>query len=148
MRIRHTLLLILTIAIPLVARAQATPSAASSKPAQLPADSMELGRRYAIWLYTAQSDSIIAHMDSAGRAQVGNADRITNDAAQIATRVGSETTVLEEKFITRNGARQYWRTSTFSNLSEPFLVRFVMGSKGEFLGRGLGPASQAPPIDP
>jgi hypothetical protein len=36
----------------------------------------------------------------------------------------------------------------FSNYNEPLLLRWVIGSKGEILGIGFGPLSQAPPIDP
>jgi hypothetical protein len=148
MRIRPTLLLILGFATPLVARAQAPAAAALPKPAQLPADSMAVARKYTLWIYSALSDSLIAHMDSAGKAEPGQANAIASDAADLASRAGTETKVLEEKFITRNGNRQYWRTATFSNFGEPLLVRIVMGPKGEYKGRGFGPASHAPPIDP
>ena len=151
MRNRPTLLLALAVATPFIAQAQSTASTAPSprpKPAQLPADSLEIARKYTVWIYTAQSDSLIAHMDSASRAEPGQANRITSDAADLAARAGTETKIVEEKFITRNGARQYWRTATFSSFPEPLLVRVVIGPKGEYFGRGFGPASKAPPIDP
>jgi hypothetical protein len=67
---------------------------------------------------------------------------------QIATRAGNEVSVIEEKFITRNGARQYWRTAKMDILEEPFLLRWVISPEGKIAGIGMGPASQAPPIDP
>jgi hypothetical protein len=146
-----TLLLALTLTLPAAAWAQASPAsapAARPKPAQLPADSMELGRKYTTWLYTTQVDSIIAHMDSASRAQPGVAKSIEDGSAQLAMSAGSEVKVLEEKFITRNGNRQYWRKATFSNIAEPFLLRLVINSKGQLMGMGMGFATQAPPIDP
>ena len=123
-------------------------SAPRPRPAQLPADSMALGRKYAQWLYVAQVDSLMAHMDSASRAQPGLAAGILNGSAQLAANAGTEQKVLDETFITRNGNRQYWRKAQFSNAAEPFVVRIVINARGEMMGMGLNPASQTPPIDP
>ena len=145
------LLLALVISLPMAASAQATPASAPathSATAQLPADSMQLGRKYVMWLYTARADSLLAHMDSASKAQPNMARMIEDGSARLAASAGTEEKVLEEKFITRNGNRQYWRKAQFSNMSEPFLVRIVMNARGEMAGVGMGPASQAPPIDP
>ena len=109
---------------------------------------MELGRKYAAWLYTARADSVIAHMDSASRAQPGVAKSIQDGAAQLAVGAGTEDKVLEEKFITRNGNRQYWRKAQFSVAPEPMVIRIVMNAKGEMMGMGVNPASQTPPVDP
>jgi len=146
-----SLLLALVVAVPSSTHAQAQPAsppAARPKPAQLPRDSMEIGRKFVIWLYTVQADSIIAHMDSAGRAQPGAAKNIENASAQLALGAGSEEQVLEEKFITRNGNRQYWRKAKFSNSPEPIVMRIVINAKGEFMGMGMNPFSQTPPADP
>jgi hypothetical protein len=122
-------------------------SAASLQSQQLPADSMELGRKYTIWFYTGMADSLLAHSDSATRASM-TAERIQQQMMTVASRAGNEVSVIEEKFITRNGARQYWRTAKMDILEEPFLLRWVITPKGEIAGLGLGPLSQAPPIDP
>lgn len=114
---------------------------------RLPADSMELGRKYTLWFYTGMADSLLAHMDSAHRADMTVA-RIEEAMANVATRAGNEVSVVEEKFITRNGARQYWRAAKMDLMEEPFLLRWVITPKGEIAGVGLGPLSQAPPIDP
>ena len=148
---RRILLLALALTLPTAAMAQVTQSAAPParpKPAQLPKDSMELARKYTAWLYTAQIDSIVAHLDSAQRGKLEQKTQYEGRSADLAARAGAEKMVMEEKFITRNGARQYWRTAMFSNFSQPMLLRWVMGPKGEILGIGMGPLSQAPPIDP
>lgn len=113
---------------------------------RLPADSMELGRKYSQWFYTGMTDSIIAHMDSANRAEM-TADMLNQAMLQVASRAGNEVSVVEEKFITRNGHRQYWRTARMDILEEPFLLRWVINPKGEIAGLGIGPLSQAPAID-
>ena|SRR6185369_5022335 len=147
---RTPLLLALVLALPASAMAQAatSPPAARPKPAQLPKDSMELARKYTAWLYTNQVDSIVAHLDSAERGKAEQKAQYESRAADLAARAGTEKMLMNEKFITRNGARQYWRTAMFSNFSEPILLRWVIGSKGEILGIGMSPLSQAPPIDP
>lgn len=128
------------------ASAQTSPTPAP-KPAQLPADSMEIGRRLTQWMYTAQADSVISLMDADTRAHVSKAEILEN-SRQLALRVGSETKLIEEKYITRNGNRQYWRVASFSNFAEPVVIRFVITPKGELIGMGMNPLSKAPPIDP
>jgi hypothetical protein len=147
----HHLSLVLALALPAAALAQASPASAPPahpKPAQLPKDSMELARKYTAWFYTNQADSIVAHLDSAQRGKPEQKAQYESRAADIAARAGTEKMLMSEKFITRNGARQYWRTAMFSDFAEPILLRWVMGSQGEILGIGMGPLSQAPPIDP
>jgi ABC-type sulfate transport system substrate-binding protein len=144
-----TLLALALAAAPVAASAQnPAPAAARPKPAQLPKDSMELARKYTNWLYMNQSDSLVAHSDSVVRAQPEQKGTYEQRSLTVAERAGDEVKVLDEKFITRNGTRQYWRTATFTNAPEPILIRWVMSAKGEILAIGLGPASQAPPVDP
>jgi hypothetical protein len=135
--------------MPCALRAQAAaPPAARPKPAQLPADSLERARRFAVWVMTARSDSLIANMDSVVRGQMGTATQIEGTAADIAARMGTEERVIAERWVTRLGKRQYWRTSKFDHSDEPVMLRIVMLASGQFAGLGLNPASAAPPIDP
>lgn len=146
-----TLALALAVAASTTVSAQAAPvsvPAQPPRPAQLPADSMQIALKYIVWLYTAHGDSIVAHMDSASRAEPSAARDIDDVISEIAAENGYEVKLLEEKFITRRGNRQYWRKAMFSRMTEPFLIRIVMNAKGEWAGLGLGLASQAPPIDP
>jgi hypothetical protein len=142
-------LAIALLIMPCVLRAQAaSPPAARPKPAQLPADSLERARRFAVWVMTARSDSLIANMDSVVRGQMGTATQIEGTAADIAARMGTEERVIAERWVTRLGKRQYWRTSKFDHSDEPVMLRIVMLASGQFAGLGLNPASAAPPIDP
>ncbi|MDB4891486.1 MAG: hypothetical protein JWL61_3341 [Gemmatimonadetes bacterium] len=147
---RTSLLLALALALPVAAMAQAATSSPATrpKPAQLPKDSMELARKYTAWFYTNQADSIVAHLDSANRGKSEQKAQYESRAADLAARAGTEKMLMDEKFITRNGARQYWRTAMFSNFAEPILLRWVIGANGDILGIGMSPLSQAPPIDP
>jgi hypothetical protein len=130
------------------APAGTTGTAAGARRAPLPADSMEIARRYTRWLYSAEADSLVAHHSAEGRARPRMKEELVASAAELAARAGTEVSVVEEKFVTRNGRRQYWRTANFSSIGEPMLVRWVINSAGEIEGMGMGPRSQAPPIDP
>ena len=134
-----------------VASAQGATAPAATRPAPpaaLPADSFDLARKYTQWFYNQQVDSLVAHHSPDGRKDADLPARLLNSNKELATRAGKELWVTDERFITRNGQRQYWRTATFSGFSEPVLVRWVMNAKGEITGLGLGPKSDAPPIDP
>lgn len=126
----------------------ATARPAPAVPAALPADSFDLARKYTKWFYEQQVDSLVAHHSPEGRNDASLPARLLNSYKELAARAGKEVWVSDERFITRNGQRQYWRTATFSGFAEPVLVRWVMNAKGEITGLGLGPKSDAPPIDP
>jgi hypothetical protein len=127
--------------------APAQASVATKRIAQLPADSFEIARKYTMWFYTAQADSLWAH-ESAAFREGSSKDEMIARLAEVTARAGTEVQLLEEKFITRNGKRQYWRTAKFTTLEEPLMVRWVINAEGQIDGLGLNPKSQAPPIDP
>src|SRR5688572_25239212 len=106
------------------------------QPAPLPAGSVELRRKFTQLLLPNQVDSLVARMDSATRAQPNIRGEYEQRVAMVAERGGNELKVIEEKFITRNGARQYWRTAMFDKAPEPVLIRWVIGPKGELMGVG------------
>ena len=114
---------------------------------QLPADSMELGRKFTEWFYSSQADSLLAYLIQNPERPMTAAD-IERSMLQVTSRAGTEVSVIEEKFITRNGARQYWRTAKMTILEEPFLLRWIITPEGKIGGLGMGPLSAAPPIDP
>ena len=118
-------------------------TAAPQKP-----DSLALARQYTVWFYTGEVDSLIAHHPLDAQRDSTLRQRLNQQVEQLALRAGVETGVIEEKFVKRNRRTQYWRTAHFSNFSEPILVRWVMNPDGTIGGMGLGPLSQAPPIDP
>jgi hypothetical protein len=111
------------------------------------ADSLAHARRITQWFFTAQADSLIQFVPPADRDKMSK-EAILQRVGELTARVGTETEVVEEKFVKRNGQTQYWRTSKYSLASEPIMVRWVLSPKGEILGMGMNPASQAPPIDP
>lgn len=113
-----------------------------------PIDSLALARQYTQWFYTGMADSLIAHYPPSDSANPRNPEQILQTLDQLTARAGNEVSVIEEKFIKRNGRTQYWRTAKFENFEEPILLRWVILPGGYIGGFGLGPLSQAPPIDP
>jgi hypothetical protein len=153
MRRHVALAAVAALAFPVSAFAQnsaapAAPATARPKLAQLLPDSLERARRYATWLLTSRSDSLFASLDSAGRAQFGSMSTFDEITADLAARAGAEDRVIQERWVTRLGKRQYWRTSKYSASEEPIIVRLVMLPTGQLAGIGVNPLSQAPPIDP
>ena len=127
----------------LLALALQVPQQAPQRP-----DTLALARQYTAWFYTGQVDSLIAHYPVSAQRDTTLRRQLTARMEQVAVRAGTETAVIEEKFVKRNGATQYWRTAKFSDMSEPFLLRWVINPDGSIGGMGLGLLSQAPPIDP
>jgi hypothetical protein len=111
------------------------------------ADSLAHARRITQWFFTSQADSLIQFVPPADREKM-NKQAILTQVGGFTARVGTETEVVEERFVKRNGQTQYWRTSKYTLASEPIMLRWVLNPKGEILGMGVNPASQAPPIDP
>ncbi len=135
--------LVLGLAIALTA-ALTAPLAAQGK---LPDDSVGLGRKWSTWFLNGYADSLAASMAADVLQATGGVSGIIDAQAMVAERAGVVKSVMEEKFVWRNGRRQYWRTMVMTTLPEPFVLRFVMGLDGKIGGVGLGPLSQTPPID-
>jgi hypothetical protein len=108
---------------------------------------IELGRKYTAWFQASQFDSLWAHMSQEMRDNLGEPAAMAQAHEQIASRAGEELKVLDEMVMMRNGEPQYWRTSEYSMMAEPLMLRWVIVN-GEIWGIGINPASQAPPTDP
>ena len=116
--------------------------APAARAQEAPVDSLALARQYTAWLYAGQADSLVAHgSDPTEAADYGRLIGL------LAERAGNELEVLEETWKLRNGECQYWRTVRVSKLGEPLLLRWVMDPAGRITGIGMGPLSQAPPVD-
>jgi len=150
MSIRTVVLSAALLAAPAALVAQ---SGATDAPAPTPqvhpkvGNETELGRQYTHWLYTAQFDSLFAHMREETRAALGGPDEMAAKFDGFTAQMGEETKLLGEMVVMRQGKPQYWRTAEFSMAPESIQIRWVIVD-GEIWGIGINPASQAPPIDP
>lgn len=135
-------------ALPAQTTTSGAPQATTLPPAALPKDSFDLARKYTKWFYNGEVDSLVAHHSAEGRQDPDIRNRLARSLSELTQRAGKELWVTDERFITRNGKRQYWRTADFTAFTEPLLVRWVINSTGEIIGMGLGPKSSAPAIDP
>jgi hypothetical protein len=115
--------------------------------ASMPADSLAHARHLTDLFFNGRHDSVLVHFDAEGRAQT-SVTELLDRLEELAGRAGLESEVLEEKFVKRNGLTQYWRTGKYTLHEEPILFRWAFNKQGQIAGMGVGPASQAPPIDP
>lgn len=136
----------ITLATLMVLGLNAAPAMAQTAVPQ-GADRIALGRKYILWLYTGAADSLWAAM-SPEMQQDGSVADIQTRADELVARVGTETEVVSEKVVKRNGAWQYWRTAKYSGFPEPVMIRFVIADDGKITGIGSNPASRQPPVDP
>lgn len=130
--------------------ANAAPAAPAPVPrTPLPNDSIALARKYATWFATAQADSIFDHLPAEARASVGTAAALADQFGQVTSHIGNEAQLVEERWVRRNGRRQYWRIARYTDYAdEPFVLRIVIMSDGGLGGIGLNPLSQVPNVDP
>jgi hypothetical protein len=149
-RFAVTALFAVAAAAPAVAQTPNDPipaaAAAGQAMTKLPNDSMAIARRYVSWLWSNQADSLLAHSP---RDTSVTREQISNQLAQISAQIGTEQEVVEEKWVRRNGRRQYWRTARFSDFTqEPVVLRLVILPDGRMAGMGLNPLSAVPPTEP
>ena len=144
-----SLIAALALALAAAPLAAQQPAPAQSAPAQsAPKDSLALARKYATWFYAGQMDSVLAHHSAEGRAEL-TADALRERLMEVASRAGEEDSVIEEKFVKRNGQTQYWRVAKFTAYAdEPLVLRLVILPTGEIGGMGFNPLSRTPPVDP
>jgi len=138
-----------TLRTVIVLAACATPLHAQSPARQpLPNDSLAIARRFATWIWTSQVDSLLAHSPAAERT-TENRQQMLDGIAQMQSRVGNEVLLVEERWVRRNGNRQYWRIARFSDFAdEAVALRIVISPSGEMMGVGINPLSQVPSVDP
>ncbi len=137
---------LLLAASPLLAQTVAT---VATVRAPLPSDSIAIARKYATWFATSQADSIFTHLPASTQASVGSASAIADQFGQVTSQLGNEAQLIEERWVRRNGNRQYWRIGRYTDFTEePFVLRIVILADGALGGIGLSPLSQVPAVDP
>jgi hypothetical protein len=154
MHLFRPLAILALLAAPVAAQTPAPaspPSAPASRPrpAKLEYDSLAFGRQFTTWFYAAQLDSLWAHTDSAMQASLGTKEGWNQRLTEFLERVGSELSLVEERWMLRNGARQYVRVFNGSEFTqEPVVIRWVLAPGKKVIGAGMNPLSRVPPADP
>jgi len=145
-----TVIIGLLLALPAsvaIAQNSAVPAATGPTMASAGTDSLAVARKYTVWFYTGQVDSLWAHQSADAKKNSTPAE-LMSTLIQVTGDVGVEEKVIDERFVKRLGKTQYWRTAQFSGGGEPFMVRLALTPQGELAGLGFNPRSQAPTIDP
>ncbi|HET7041254.1 MAG TPA: hypothetical protein VFI13_04520 [Gemmatimonadales bacterium] len=142
------LLLATSLAAQTPSPAPATPTPPPPTPVALDYDSLAFGRQLTDWFYAGQVDSLFAHSDAGMQANFPR-DKWVEATGQWLTRAGMETSLVEERWVRRNGIRQYWRVMNVSNFPDgAVMLRWVLEPGKKIGGVGMNPASQAPTVDP
>jgi len=139
-----------TLAVAAALAAAASPVAAQTAAASLPDTQalLALGRQYTLWFYTAEADSLFAHMTEESQVAVNGVEGIRQESASFVMRAGGEVELIEDKMTLRRGYPQYWREARFDGFTEePLVIRWVFDSTGKIAGVGLNPKSRAPAPD-
>jgi len=145
-----TVIIGLLLALPAsvaITQNSAVPAATGPTMASAGTDSLAVARKYTVWFYTGQVDSLWAHQSAEAKKNSTPAE-LMSTLIQVTGDVGVEEKVIDERFVKRLGKTQYWRTAQFSGGGEPFMVRLALTPQGELAGVGFNPRSQAPAIDP
>ncbi|HTK56291.1 MAG TPA: hypothetical protein VL295_05660 [Gemmatimonadales bacterium] len=117
-------------------------------PPKLDYDSVAFARQLTMWFYAGEADSLFAHSAPEMQAQMTK-EAWGQAMMQFTGRVGSEASLVEERWVKRNGKRQYWRVLNATDFTEqPVMLRFALIPGKLMVGVGMNPASQAPPVDP
>ncbi|MBW8772204.1 MAG: hypothetical protein JF590_02745 [Gemmatimonadetes bacterium] len=154
---KYLALLGLFLAAPSAAQTPAATAAATAPapdptrviPPKLDYDSLAFGRQMTMWFYSAEVDSLWAHTHPMMQQQMGSKEKWSEMVAQFAERGGMETDLVEERWVKRNGKRQYWHIFHASEFTqEPLMLRWVLEPGKLVGGLGLNPVSQAPAVDP
>ena len=152
-------LLGLAVAAPVAAQTPAPAPAPAAAPApavdrtreippKLDYDSVAFARQLTNWFYAGETDSLFAHSPPEMQAQMTK-EAWAQAMMQFTGRVGSEASLVEERWVKRNGKRQYWRILRGTDFTdEPVMLRWALLPGKMMAGVGMNPASQAPPIDP
>ena len=127
-----------------------TPVAATPAPLS-PADEarfLALGKTYTRWFLTGKADSLVAAIAPDRAEKVGGIDGLREGMNQVAEKAGVETKVTEEKLTRRKGQLQFWHAGAFTELEgDELVIRWIFEDDGKISGIGIGPKSQAPPVD-
>jgi len=120
----------------------------TSSPEKTDAEYLGLGRKLTEWFFSAEADSLLAHMAPADREGAGGVDGVNRAVSEFIVRAGTEQEVVEEKMTRRRGHPQYWREGRYSEVSDDTIViRWVFDEQGQVIGIGLGPKRQTPAPD-
>jgi hypothetical protein len=149
---RNLALLGLLVAAPLAAQTPATPPApapAPVTPAKLDYDSVAFARQLTNWFYSSELDSLWAHTDPEMQQNMGTKEKWTEMIGSFIERAGMEDSLVEERWVKRNGQRQYWRVLRATEFTqEPVVLRWALLPGKVVNGLGMNPLSRVPPIDP
>lgn len=104
---------------------------------------MELGRRYAQWLYEGQVDSLWSKFSPEMRQAIPTAQALGDMRTQILSQTGEEMEIISERIVDPSpepGLTVYVRSARFVNAPMPINVVVVTDDSGTIQGLSVRPA--------
>jgi hypothetical protein len=138
-------LMIMGIATPVVAQDQAAD--VEENIPHLPADSMELGAKYINYIMDYDAGDLFEAFSDEMKEQFESVGTTLDRMAGLFEQIGSQESVISQRYWMRNGKPQFWHTAKFSSMDEPIVIRIVIEPNGIISGIGFNPESQNPPVD-
>lgn len=111
----------------------------------LPDDPLALGRTYTGWLHTGDVESLWARFSPEARQLFGNTAGLRRFAEQIRTDAGSEGVMLDERITPWIGSQIYSRVASFTKMSDPILVQWILDPEGRVLALLVQPMEEPAP---
>jgi hypothetical protein len=96
---------------------------------------------------TGSTDSLWAVVVPGGTGPLASREALAGAQADFGVQAGMVGAATEERFVWRQGMRQFWSTMSASNAPEAVVVRWVLRPDGRVQGIGLSLASSVPPVD-
>ena len=115
--------------------------------ADMPADSMAIGDQYVTWFLDYDAESLREKFSPELQERLGSVGDMIDRMGQFFDQVGTQETVVSQRYWLRNGERQFWHTAKFSGMDENVVIRFVIQPDGSITGIGINPESQNPEVD-
>ena len=131
------------------APAAAAPATPPAPPAKLDYDSLAFGRQMTMWFYASEVDSLWAHTAPEMQQNMGAKEKWNEMIMSFIERAGSESELVEERWMRRNGGQQYVRILRATEFTqEPVALRWALAPGKTVNGAGLNPLSRMPAADP
>jgi len=146
-RIGAAALMIMCIATPVAAQDQAADVDVEENIPHLPADSMELGAKYINYIMDYDAGDLFEAFSDEMKGQFESVGTTLDRMAGLFEQIGSQESVISQRYWMRNGKPQFWHTAKFSGMDEPIVIRIVIEPDGIISGIGFNPESQNPPVD-
>ena len=106
---------------------------------------MRTGRTYTRWLYEGKTDTLWALLTPEMRGVIPSAEQLAAFRARIESQLGTETEVVSESAVERDGVVAYTRLARFANVPARVQVSWTTDAGGRISGMLVRPQPEVAP---